>query len=57
VALIEVVAGVPLTSGFYLWTAPAWLLWYLSVPSERITAPSRPDAGTQVRGVAPVEVA
>jgi hypothetical protein len=36
VALIEVVAGVPLNSGFYLWTAPAWLLWYLSLPSEGI---------------------
>jgi hypothetical protein len=29
VALIEVVAGVPLTTGFYLWTAPTWLAWYL----------------------------
>jgi hypothetical protein len=57
VALIEVVAGVPLNSGFYLWTAPAWLLWYLSVPSERTAVPSGPDAGPQVRGVAPVEVA
>ena len=57
VALVEVVAGVPLNSGFYLWTAPAWLLWYLSVPSERIAVPSGPDAGPQVRGVAPVEVA
>jgi len=28
-ALLEVIAGVPLTSGFYLWTAPAWLAWYL----------------------------
>jgi hypothetical protein len=56
VALIEVVAGVPLNSGFYLWTAPAWLLWYLSVPSERIAAPSRPDASTLVRGIAPVKL-
>lgn len=29
VALIEVLAGVPLPSGFYMWTAPAWLAWYL----------------------------
>jgi hypothetical protein len=29
VALIEVLAGVPLTSAFYVWTAPAWLGWYL----------------------------
>ena len=29
VALLEVVAHVPLASGLYLWTAPAWLAWYL----------------------------
>jgi hypothetical protein len=29
VALVEVFAGVPLTSRFYLWTTPAWLAWYL----------------------------
>jgi hypothetical protein len=29
IALLEVIAGVPLTSGFYIWTAPAWLAWYL----------------------------
>jgi Glycosyltransferase family 87 len=29
VALLQVIAGVPLTSGFYVWTAPAWLAWYL----------------------------
>ncbi len=29
VALIEVLAGVPLASGLYVWTAPAWLAWYL----------------------------
>lgn len=29
IALIEVLAGVPLTSGLYIWTAPAWLAWYL----------------------------
>jgi hypothetical protein len=29
VALIEVIAGVALTSGFYIWTAPAWFAWYL----------------------------
>jgi hypothetical protein len=29
VALIEVLAGVKLPSGLYLWTAPAWLAWYL----------------------------
>jgi hypothetical protein len=29
VALVEVLAGVRLISGLYLWTAPAWLAWYL----------------------------
>ncbi len=29
VALIEVLAGVNFPSGFYIWTAPAWLAWYL----------------------------
>ena len=57
VALIEVVAGVPLNSGFYLWTAPAWLLWYLSVPSKHVAITSGQDTGRQVRGKAPVEVA
>jgi hypothetical protein len=29
VALIEVIALVPLTSRYFLWTTPAWLGWYL----------------------------
>ena len=29
VALIEVLAGVTMPSGYYVWTAPAWLAWYL----------------------------
>lgn len=29
IALLEVMAGVPLNSGFYIWTMPAWLLWCL----------------------------
>jgi hypothetical protein len=29
VALLEVLTGVNINSGFYLWTAPAWLAWYL----------------------------
>jgi hypothetical protein len=28
VALLEVLTGVNINSGFYLWTAPAWLAWY-----------------------------
>jgi hypothetical protein len=29
IALIEVIALVPLTSKYFLWTTPAWLAWYL----------------------------
>jgi hypothetical protein len=29
VALAEVLSQVPLTSPYYIWTAPVWLLWYL----------------------------
>jgi len=29
IALIEVIAGIQITSPFYLWTVPAWLAWYL----------------------------
>ena len=28
-ALVEVIAVVPLTSKYFLWTTPAWLAWYL----------------------------
>lgn len=27
--LVGFVAQIPMTSAFYIWTAPAWLLWYL----------------------------
>jgi hypothetical protein len=39
IALLEVLAGVPLASGYYVWTAPAWFLWYL-------IASSRASSGT-----------
>ena len=29
IALVEVLFGLKINSGFYLWTAPAWLVWYL----------------------------
>jgi hypothetical protein len=28
-ALIEVMAGTQITTPYYLWTTPAWLIWYL----------------------------
>jgi hypothetical protein len=35
VALIEVFVNVDISSGLYIWTAPAWLLWYLSATRLR----------------------
>jgi hypothetical protein len=29
IAFFEVIAGIKVNSGFYVWTAPAWLLWYV----------------------------
>jgi|WetSurMetagenome_2_1015567.scaffolds.fasta_scaffold154080_1 hypothetical protein len=34
-ALFEVMAAIQLTSSFYLWTAPAWLAWYLYATWEK----------------------
>ena len=28
-ALIEVMAGTQITTPYYVWTTPAWLIWYL----------------------------
>ncbi len=42
VALIEVMAGMQITTPYYLWTTPAWLLWYLYATGK--IAPSRPVA-------------
>jgi len=36
-ALGEVLCGVPLTSGFYLWTSSAWLACYLAFASAAVT--------------------
>ena len=44
-ALIEVFFRLDLNSSYYLWTAPAWLAWYLyatwSTPSHKSLAPHR----------------
>jgi hypothetical protein len=37
IASLEVVAHVPLTSPFYLWTVPAWGIWYLVTSKMRPT--------------------
>jgi hypothetical protein len=45
-ALIEVLAGVEMTTGFYLWTAPAWLaLWLVRNPVAAHDAGSDVAAG------------
>ena len=46
IALLEVLAGVPLTSAYYLWTAPAWLVWYL-IASSRIASRNVSRNGTE----------
>jgi Glycosyltransferase family 87 len=37
VALLEVLCGVGMNSGFYVWTAPAWLIWYFWVSKPLTT--------------------
>jgi hypothetical protein len=37
IALIEVFANVDISLGLYIWTTPAWLLWYLSASRSRLT--------------------
>jgi hypothetical protein len=51
-ALLEVLGGAALSSPWYLWTTPAWLLWYLTLPSEAVTVSARPDARPEVCGIA-----
>jgi hypothetical protein len=58
-ALLEVVAGAGLSSPWYLWTTPAWLLWYLYATrpaSEGVAVASRSDARPQVGTVTPAEI-
>ena len=47
VALIEVIALVPLTSQYFLWTTPAWLAWYLYA-TGRIGAAKRRQSSDAV---------
>jgi hypothetical protein len=39
VALIELLEVVKMNSPFYVWTAPAWLAWYLYATSARANSP------------------
>jgi hypothetical protein len=45
IALLEVLAGASLSSPWYIWTAPAWLLWYLCLvprPQNELECPPGP---------------
>jgi F0F1-type ATP synthase assembly protein I len=35
VAMVEVFAKIPMASAYYLWTAPAWLAWYLYATKKK----------------------
>ena len=43
-ALFEFFAGVKLVSPFYMWTAPAWLAWYLFARASNRKEAMRPPA-------------
>jgi hypothetical protein len=50
IALVEILTQVQITSAFYLWTAPAWLGWYLYATRSGGAAAneSRRDAAAQI---------
>ncbi len=50
---IELAGGVKVQSAFYLWTAPAWLAWYLLARA----LPRKPQAGEPARPVAEISTA
>ena len=48
-AMIEVFFGVITNSGFYVWTAPAWLIWYVvATYPQKICDPPPPPGATTV---------
>jgi Glycosyltransferase family 87 len=44
-AILELLTGVPVASPFFLWTTPAWLLWYLYA-TGKIGSPAKAMATT-----------
>jgi hypothetical protein len=42
--VIQVLVGIPIHSALYLWTAPAWLAWYLWACRKKIAAIPEPAA-------------
>jgi hypothetical protein len=49
VALIEVLASVQITSWYLVWTAPAWLAWYLYATSDQEKAQKGLKAAGELR--------
>ena len=43
------VVQIPMTSAFYIWTAPAWLLWHLFAMRSTAPAETKPDAAVAAR--------
>jgi hypothetical protein len=48
IALVEVMERVPLTSAFYLWTMPAWIVWYLYATHGQSAREAEARAGDPV---------
>jgi hypothetical protein len=46
IAFLEVLSGVITNSGFYAWTAPAWLLWYIVATRPSVQISVNPDVLT-----------
>jgi Glycosyltransferase family 87 len=44
--MIGLIAQIPLTGAYYIWTAPAWLLWYLYAMRVRDSSPATVAAAT-----------
>jgi hypothetical protein len=48
IALVEVMERIPLTSGLYLWTMPAWIAWYFFATHGRAALKAEPQAAGPV---------
>jgi len=48
VSLLEVISGVRMTTGFYIWTVPAWLIWYLYAAAGHRAQPVGSESGEKI---------
>lgn len=48
--MIGFVAQIPMTSAFYIWTAPAWLLWYMYAMRRQASEKAAPTAALVTQG-------